>query len=117
MLNPYYKNNSNSNVYLLKINLFFLEILDRRLSFLQFVESLEQVLTSTEKDVRLKGVEAFVNVLKNLPLDFFKTEELNFINQFLCERFIDHHSFVPIVLIGIEYTVIVKIIFFNSIKA
>lgn len=73
---------------------------------------MEEVLTSTEKNVRLNGVEAFVKVLKKLPLEFFKTEELNYINQFLCERFIDHHSFVPIVLIGIEHTVIVKIIFF-----
>jgi len=40
-----------------------------------------------------------------MDLDFFIPEELNYINQFLCERFIDHHSFVPIVLIGIEYTV------------
>jgi len=66
---------------------------------------LEEILTSTDKEVRLNGVKAFVAVLKKLPLDFFMPEELDYINQFLCERFIDHHSFVPIVLIGIEYTV------------
>lgn len=74
---------------------------------------MEEVLTSTEKNVRLNGVEVFVKVLKKLPMDFFKTEELNYINQFLCERFIDHHSFIPIVLIGIEHTVIIKINFFQ----
>lgn len=84
------------------------EISDKRLSFLQFVESLEEILTSTDKDIRLNGVKAFVAVLKKLPLDFFVSEELDYINQFLCERLIDHHSFVPIVLIGIEYTVQMK---------
>ncbi|KAL4121874.1 hypothetical protein QTP88_014296 [Uroleucon formosanum] len=84
------------------------EISEKRLTFLQFVESLEEILTSTDKEIRLNGVKAFVAVLKKLPLDFFMSEELDYINQFLCERFIDHHSFVPIVLIGIEYTVQMK---------
>lgn len=72
---------------------------------------MKEILTSTEKDIRLNGVKAFVTVLQKLPLDFFKSEELNYINQFLCERFIDHHSFVPIVLTGIEYTVNNKMIY------
>lgn len=84
------------------------EISEKRLTFLQFVESLEEILTSTDKEIRLNGVKAFVAVLKKLPLDFFVPEELDYINQFLCERFIDHHSFVPVVLIGIEYTVRMK---------
>lgn len=66
---------------------------------------MEEILTSTDKDIRLNGVMAFVAVLKKLPLDFFTPEELDYISQFLCERFIDHHSFVPVVLTGIEYTV------------
>lgn len=72
---------------------------------------MEDILTSSDKDIRLNGVNAFVTVMKNLPLDFFESKELEYINQFLCERFIDHHSFVPIVLIGIEYTVIIKLKF------
>lgn len=75
------------------------------MTFLQFIESLEEILTCTEKDIRLNGVKAFVSVLQKLPLDFFLSEELDYINRFLCERFIDHHSFVPTVLTGIEYTV------------
>lgn len=74
-------------------------------------------MTSTDKDIRLNGVKAFVAVLKKLPLDFFVPEELDYINQFLCERFIDHHSFVPIVLIGIEYTVRLKLIVFFYIES
>lgn len=93
-------------------NLLFTEIAERRLTFLQFVESLEGILTSSDKNIRLNGVNAFVSVLKNLPLDFFESKELEFINQFLCERFIDHHSFVPIILVGIEYTV--RIEFFDG---
>lgn len=88
----------------------FSEILDRRITFLQFFESLEEVLTSPEKDIRLSGVKAFVTLIKKLPLDFFLTEELDYINKFLCERFIDHHSFIPTILIGIEYTVCISII-------
>lgn len=82
-----------------------LEILDRRLTFLQFVECLEEILTSTEKNIRLNGVKAFITVVIKLPLDFFSSAELVYINNFLCECFIDHHSFVPTVLLGIEYTV------------
>jgi len=78
---------------------------------------LEEILTSTDKEIRLNGVKAFVAVLKKLPLDFFVPEELDYINQFLCERFIDHHSFVPVVLIGIEYTVRLKLIVFFYIES
>lgn len=91
--------------------LLFSEISDRKLTFLQFIESLEEILTSTDKSVRLNGVTALVSVLKQLSLDFFMPEELEYINQFLCDRFIDHHSFVPIVLKGIEYTVCIYIFF------
>jgi len=66
---------------------------------------LEEILTSAEKDIRLNGVVAFVTVIKKLPIDFFTSEELNYINQFLCDRVGDHYSFLPIVFIGIEYTV------------
>lgn len=75
------------------------------MTFLQFVESLEEKLTSTDKDIRLNGIKSFVTIVKKLPLDFFSSEELDYINQFLCDRFIDHHSFIPSVLSGIEYTV------------
>lgn len=66
---------------------------------------MEELLTSTEKGTRLNGVNTFVTVVQKLPLDFFLSEELDYINKFLCERFIDHHSFIPTVLCGIEYTV------------
>lgn len=87
------------------IVVFFLEIFDKKLTFLQFIESLEDILTSTERDIRLNGVIAFVTVVKKLPIDFFESVELNYINQFLCDRIADHYSFLPIVLVGIEYTV------------
>lgn len=67
----------------------------------------------------MNGIRAFITVLNKLPLDFFMPAELEYINQFLCERFIDHHSFVPIVLLGIEHTVRIVLIYlttFNEIQ-
>lgn len=75
---------------------------------------MEEILTSTEKNIRLNGIIAFITVLKKLPLDFFMPAELEYINQFLCERFIDHHSFVPIVLLGIEHTVRIILIYLSK---
>ncbi|XP_050420718.1 MMS19 nucleotide excision repair protein homolog isoform X2 [Adelges cooleyi] len=84
------------------------EISCKSLTFLQFVESLEEVLTSVDKNVRLNGIKALVTVIEKIPVDFFMPEELDYISTFLCERFIDHHSFVPSVLIGIECTIQMK---------
>ncbi|XP_050546203.1 MMS19 nucleotide excision repair protein homolog [Daktulosphaira vitifoliae] len=81
------------------------EISCQTFTFLQFVESLEELLTSSDKNIRLNGLKAFVAVISKMPLDFFKSDELDFIYKFLCERFIDHHSFVPTILIGIKNTI------------
>lgn len=40
--------------------------------------------------------------LKNLPVDFLTTVQLNFITTFYCDRLKDHHSIVPNTLTGIE---------------
>lgn len=68
------------------------KIMSGHSSFLDMIESLQQHLTSTEVDKRIKACELISNVLTNLNKSIIKPQESAAIISFLCCRLQDHFS-------------------------
>ncbi|KAK3923660.1 MMS19 nucleotide excision repair protein-like protein [Frankliniella fusca] len=77
------------------------DISQRNLNLLTLVENLKDVLTDPEPSRRAVGTLVLATVLRDLPMDFVREDELKFITAFFCDRLKDHHDVIPAALKGI----------------
>lgn len=77
------------------------DISQQRLNLLTLVEHLKDVLTDPEPSQRAVGTLVLATVLRDLPKDFVREDELKFITAFFCDRLKDHHDVIPAALKGI----------------
>lgn len=72
----------------------FTDLINRKKTFAEVVESLEAPLTSPDLKKHIGGLNVLLQVLKLLPKDFLSSNELEFIAQFFCDQVKQHHSFI-----------------------
>lgn len=79
----------------------FTALVKKRGDISMVLEELGPALTHKDTEIRLKAMKFFSDLLKNIPNDFLKQEQLTFIIQFYCDRMKDHHSIAPQVICGL----------------
>lgn len=78
------------------------DIVARRFTLVGLVENLKDLLTDPEPSQRAVGLGVLSSVLQELPVDFLREDELQFVVTFFCDRLKDHHDVVPAALRGIR---------------
>lgn len=81
--------------------LIILDLKNKKIDISELVEEMGPALTSTETEIRLKGLKFLTEILRQMEPELLNETQINFITLFYVDRMKDHHSIAPQVILGL----------------
>ena len=86
--NSMFQSSTNTTDYLI-LTIMYQELEDRQITLIDLVQSLGDYINDEDVSIRTRAISYLVAVLSFLPTKFLSRQQIQVLNQFLCDRIQD----------------------------